>query len=195
MTTLPKVQELLKVKMLQIDEGGIGIIPTDTIYGIVGSALNEKAVERIYQLRKRNLDKPFIVLISELDDLDKFGVKLTQQQKDFLINHWPNPLSVVLPVLDEKFKYLHRGKKSLAFRMPKDEELIELLKETGPMVAPSANVEGEKPAQTIEEAKEYFGNFVDFYIDRGRIIGEPSTLIELLEGGNFNILRQGTFRV
>lgn len=181
--------------MKQINEGGIGVIPTDTIYGIVGSALIPEAVEKIYSLRKRDLNKPFIVLISGLDDLEKFGVQLTQEQKNFLTAHWPNPLSVVLPVLDGKFKYLHRGKNSLAFRMPKDEELMELLKETGPLVAPSANVEGEKPAETIEEVKNYFGNFVDFYIDRGILKSESSTLIFLNEDGTFVVLRQGTFRV
>src|SRR5258708_4354978 len=109
--------------MKQINEGGVGVIPTDTIYGIVGSALNPEAVEKIYRLRKRATDKPFIILISSIADLDKFGVKPSQKQKEFLEKNWPNPLSVILPVLDEKFKYLHRGKDSLAFRMPKDSEL------------------------------------------------------------------------
>lgn len=181
--------------MKQIDEGGVGVIPTDTIYGIVGSALLPEAVEKIYQLRKRATDKPFIILISSVNDLDKFGVTLTQKQKDFLQSNWPNPLSVILPVTSEKFKYLHRGTNSLAFRMPKDEELIELLEMFGPMVAPSANIEGEKPSETIDEAKNYFGNFVDFYIDRGTMKGEPSTLIELLDDGKFNIIRQGSYHI
>lgn len=189
--------------MKQINEGGIGVIPTDTIYGLVGSALIPEVVEKIYHLRKRASDKPFIILISSINDLEKFGVQLTQQQKDFLTNHWPNPLSVVLSVVGEKWKYLHRGTNSLAFRMPKDEELLELLKEVGPLVAPSANIEGEKPAETIEDAKAYFGNFVDFYreaassayIDRGKLVGEPSTLISLNTDGTFTVLRQGTFKV
>ncbi|OGE32249.1 threonylcarbamoyl-AMP synthase [Candidatus Daviesbacteria bacterium RIFCSPHIGHO2_02_FULL_36_13] len=176
-------------------DGKIGVIPTDTIYGIVTSAFDEKLVEKIYKLRKRADDKPFIVLIGSTEDLKKFGVQLTDKQKEFLQNHWPNPLSVVLPVLDEKFAYLHRGKKSLAFRMPKDEELLELLKETGPLVSPSANIEGQKPSETIDEAKEYFGNFVDFYIDRGRIISTPSTLIELSDDGSVKILREGSYKV
>ena len=181
--------------MKQINEGGVGVIPTDTIYGLVGSALLPEAVEKIYHLRKRATDKPFIVLISSINDLEKFGVELSQPQKDFLSNHWPNALSVVLPVLDEKYKYLHRGTTSLAFRMPKDEELLELLKEFGPLVAPSANVEGEKSAETIKEAQDYFGNFADFYIDRGTLKSEPSTLIELLGDGSFKILREGSFEI
>ena len=178
-----------------LNNGKIGVIPTDTIYGIVGSALIPEAVEKIYNLRKRATDKPFIILISSVDDLAQFGITLTQKQTEFFKKHWPNPLSVILPVIDEKFKYLHRGTNSLAFRMPKDEELIELLKETGPLVAPSANTEGGKPSETIDEAKEYFGNFVDFYVDRGEIKSTASTLIKLNEDGTFIVLREGSYRV
>ena len=59
--------------------------------------------------------------------------------------------------------------------------MIDLLKETGPLVAPSANPEGEIPAKNIEEARKYFGNKVDFYIDEGKIISEPSTLVRIDE--------------
>ena len=181
------------VKLLQ--EGKVGVIPTDTIYGIVGSALDEKVVEKIYLLRKRNSDKPFIILISQLSDLEQCGIQLTQAQKDFLTKHWPNPLSVALPVTSEKFRYLHRGKKSLAFRMPKDEKLLELLKETGPLVAPSTNFEGEKYAETIKEAKKYFGKKVDLYLDGGRIKSKVSTLVNLSKDGIPTILRIGGFKL
>lgn len=176
-----------------IKSGGVAVIPTDTIYGIVGSALNPHTVEKIYKLRKRNLDKPFIILISSLDDLKKFEVKLTEKQQDFLTSHWPNPLSVVLPVNNKKFNYLHRGINALAFRFPKDERLVEVLKNTGPLVVPSANLEGEKPSETIKKAQGFFGKKVAFYVDGGRINSSPSTLVKLEEDGSVKILRKGNF--
>ena len=175
-----------------LKNSGVVVIPTDTIYGIVGSALNPQVVERIYQLRKRALDKPMIILISSLDDLKNFDVNLTEKQKEFLKENWPNPLSVILEVNGDKFKYLHRGKKSLAFRMPNDKTLLKLLKQTGPLVAPSANFEGEAPAENIADAKNYFGNKVDLYIDGGSLISKPSTLIDLTND-KFKILREGIF--
>lgn len=184
----PEIIKLLK-------EGKVGVMPTDTIYGIVGSASNPQTVEEIYRLRKRAKDKPFIILISSLKDLEKFDISLTTEQKEFLEKNWPNPLSVVLPVTSEKFKYLHRGKKSLAFRMPKDRTLLNLLEQTGPLVAPSANLEGEKPAENVEEAKAYFGNQASFYLDRGKIKSLPSTIIQLYEDGTKIVLREGSFRV
>lgn len=179
----------------QLREGRIGVIPTDTIYGIVGLALNQNTVEKIYHLRKRSPDKPFIILISSLDDLNIFGVPLNRNQKEFLEKHWPNPLSVVLSVIDEKWQYLHRGTKSLAFRMPKNGQLLELLKQTGPLVAPSANFEGEKPSENIAEAKKHFGESIDFYMDGGPVKSAASTLIELLTDGSFKMLRQGKLKL
>ncbi len=177
-----------------LKKGNIAVIPTDTIYGIVGSALNAETIERIYQLRKRSSDKPFIILISSIDDLEKFEVNLTEQQKNFLEKNWPNPLSVVLPVTGEQFKYLHRGINSLAFRMPKDNHLLDLLNRVGPLIAPSANFEGEKLSENITEAKRYFGDKV-FYMDNGEIKSQPSTLISLNKDGSYKILRQGSYKI
>lgn len=181
------------IKLLK--KGKIGVMPTDTIYGIVGSALNPQTVEEIYTLRKRDKDKPFIILISSINDLKKFEVKLTKEQKDFLEKNWPNPLSVILVVNAKEFKYLHRGKNSLAFRMPKNRRLLDILKRVGPLVAPSANMAGEKPAEAVEEAKKYFEDRVSFYIDGGEVKSKPSTIIQLYEDGTRIIIRQGNFQL
>lgn len=178
-----------------LKQGKIGVMPTDTIYGIVGSALNPQTVEEIYKLRKRELSKPFIILISSLEDLKKFSINLTEVQKTFLKNIWPNPVSVVLPCDDSNFYYLHRGKNSLAFRMPKNNMLLKILKNTGPLVAPSANLEKEKPAETIAQAKQIFNDQVSFYIDGGKLESAASTIIQLYEDGRWLILREGVFRI
>jgi L-threonylcarbamoyladenylate synthase len=165
-----------EIKLLgqEMKDEKIAVIPTDTIYGIVCSAFNKKSVERLYEVRKRNLKKPMVVLISSVKDLDLFGVKI---DKKITNKYWPGKVSIIVPV--KKFKHLHRGKKSLAFRLPKNKKLIEFLKISGPLVAPSANIEGKKPARTIEEAKKYFTDKIDFYLDEGRLNGKPSKIISL----------------
>ncbi len=175
------IMEVLKKYIKILRRGGIGVLPTDTIYGIVGSALNKKTIERIYKVRKRNLKKPFIILISSVKDLHKFGVNLDLKTKAICKTFWPGPVSVILPVSGKKFSYLHRGKSSLAFRLPKPRWLRNLIEKTGPLAAPSANPEGLKPASSIKEAKRYFGKTVDFYL-RGRINKKPSTLVAIKNG-------------
>jgi len=179
-----------------VKKGGIVIIPTDTLYGVLGSAFLPKTVERIYKIRGRDKDKPCIVLISSFADLKEFGVTLNTEQKKFLDKIWPGKVSVILPVLSSKWKYLHRGKKSVAFRMigPRNKNLYQLLMSAGPLVAPSANPQGEKPALTKREARKYFGSQIDAYICGGTKISPPSTLVEY-KNGKWLVLRQGAIRV
>lgn len=186
----PKEFELI-IKILK--EGGIGILPTDTIYGMVGSALNPVTVDKIYRLRKRTPTKPLIILIASIADLGLFNIKLDNFSKDFLNNNWPNPISVILACPESKFEYLHRGTKTLAFRNPNNPFLLKLLKKTGPLVAPSANFEGEKPAETIAEAKNYFYTNVDFFLDNGELKSASSTLVSL-ENNKVSVLRKGVFK-
>ena len=174
---------------LLLKEGAIGVIPTDTIYGICTSAFNKKSVEKVYKLRKRNPKKPCIILISSFDDLKKFKIKLKPWQRKILEKIWPGKVSVILSCFSQKFYYLHRGTNSLAFRLPKNKLILNILKISGPLIAPSANWEGEEPAKNIKEAKKYFGNKV-FYLDRGNLISKPSTLIDLREK-KIKILREG----
>ena len=180
--------------IVTLKKGGVGVLATDTLYGIVGSALQKEVVTRIYALRKRDLNKPMIILISDINDVLKFDVLLSAADKKILNKLWPNKISVILDCASSKFEYLHRGTKTLAFRLPADKNLRVLLKETGPLVAPSANTQGEPPAKTITEAKDYFGNNVDFYLDSGVVDSEPSTVVSI-ENGKLKIIRAGAVKL
>lgn len=166
---------------------------TDTIYGLVGSALNSKTVERIYRLRQRDKNKPLIILIGSLKDLLTFGINPNAYQKGILKKLWPGKVSVVFPCTKEKFRYLHRGGKTLSFRLPANKGLRDLLTVVGPLVAPSANPQGLKPASDIKEAKRYFGAKI-FYNDSGRLSSQPSTLIQI-KNNKTVILRLGAVKI
>jgi L-threonylcarbamoyladenylate synthase len=174
---------------LLLKEGAIGVIPTDTIYGICTSAFNIKSVEKVYKLRKRNPNKPCIILISSFDDLKKFHVKLKSWQRKILEKLLPGKISVILSCPYKEFYYLHRGTNSLSFRLPKNKLILNTLKISGPIIAPSANWEGYEPAKNIRSAKRYFGNKV-FYLYKGNLISKPSTLIDLRKK-KIKILREG----
>ena len=178
---------MLKASISQIQEKlkageWIGVLPTDTIYGLVGSAFSKEAVERIYRLKKRNKKKPFIVLIASLRDLDQFGIKLSRETNTALKHIFQSKVSIILPVSNKRFSYLHRGKNSIAFRLPSNRWVRDFVRKTGPLVAPSANLEGQPFAKTIREAKAYFGEKVDFYFSKGVLNGKPSVILELKRG-------------
>jgi L-threonylcarbamoyladenylate synthase len=164
-----------------LKNGGVGVIPTDTIYGIVGRALDPDAVARVVRIKNRSDGKSFIVLISSTDDLKTFGIPLPPVELDILNKVWPGKVSVAF---DDK----------RAFRLPDDKQLIEIIKQTGPLIAPSANPEGQPPATDIAEAKAYFGDRVDFYEDGGKLQSPPSTLIKIKDG-KIEVLREGAVKI
>lgn len=176
-----------KLALLLRDEA-VAVMPTDTIYGICASAFSKTAIQKIYKLRKRNSGKPMIILISDFNDLKTLGIKPSVTEMKILKKIWPGKTSVILKCPSEKFKYLHRGTKTLAVRMPKNNFLKRVIKISGPIVAPSANWEGKKPAGTITEARKYFKDKVVYY-NAGKISGKPSSLIKI-KNGNIEFLRK-----
>lgn len=171
----------------EIKNGQVAVIPTDTLYGIVGLAQNKDTVEKIYWLKHRQPDKPCIILISSLTDLELFHVDPSDDINASLMEYWPGPVSIILPCPSPEFDYLHRGTFSLAFRWPNHPQLLDILNQTGPLIAPSANPEGQPPAINIEMAQQYFGNEVA-YLDGGELANRPSKLIQIL-GGEVHTLR------
>jgi L-threonylcarbamoyladenylate synthase len=180
-------QELINI----LQDGGVVVMPTDTIYGVLTTALNTASVERLYKIRLRSPEKPCIVLISDISDIGHFDITLNETERKILeeFSAHDKPTSIILDSLNPEFQYLDRGTESLSFRIPKNEHFRELLKETGPLIAPSANVEGETPAKNIEEARIYFGDQVDLYVDGGEIVGKPSKIIKLEKDGRVSIIR------
>ncbi|MBI4136386.1 MAG: L-threonylcarbamoyladenylate synthase [Candidatus Vogelbacteria bacterium] len=155
------------IKILK--NGAVGVIPTDTIYGLVGQALKLEIVARIYALKHRRPKKPSIVLISDIADLKKFNLRLTRTRLKTIKRFWPGSTSIIF-------------NKTIACRLPAPSWLRRLLKQTGPLIAPSANPEGRPAAQTITQARKYFGDQVDFYLDGGQLDNKPSRLVAIKNG-------------
>lgn len=178
----------------QLERGMIGVLPTDTVYGIVASARIPEAVERVYALRDRDTDKPCIVLLPDAGALEEYGIVPTVYESEFLDKRWPGPVSILFPCDGERFFFLHRGTKMLAFRVPDHAWLRDVLRETGPLIAPSANPQGKPVARILDEARSYFGSRADFYADGGKLAGESSTLVRF-EGNQIQVLRAGKMKL
>ncbi len=166
-------------------KGKVGVLPTDTIYGIHALTQNIRAVEKIYKLKQRNETKPFIVLIPSVTSLRQFGIIPDID----LEKYWPGPVSIIFPCKKEEFAYLHRGTNQLSFRVPDKEQLRMLLQETGPLVSTSANKADLPAARNVEEAKKYFGNKINFYLDEGELVGKPSKIVKITGNVEF-VLRE-----
>jgi L-threonylcarbamoyladenylate synthase len=177
MSYCTKVIDSEVIKLLQI--GGVGLLPTDTIYGISAVASNRKAVQKIHELKGRDKNKPFIVLIGDLRQLKDLGVNSLQEE--LVKKYWPAPLSVIF-------------NKNLAVRMPANQELRILINKVGPIVSTSANPQGQEPAVSVTNAQKYFGIKLDFYVDAGELNNPPSTLVKVI-GGKIKVIRKGVYKL
>lgn len=169
----------------------VGVLPTDTVYGLAARATSKAAVERLYALKHRER-KPGTIIAANVEQLLDLGIDHDTIMK--VARYWPAPLSIVLPLGDD-LNYLHQGVGSAAFRVVADETVRMLLEQTGPLATSSANLPGETPARNLREAQAYFGDHVDFYVDGGDIGDrEPSTVAKLGDYG-LEILRQGAANI
>lgn len=175
----------------QIKSGAVGILPTDTLYGIVCAAVDRDAVKRLYALKARE-HKPGTIIAASIDQLVELG--LTRRYLKAVEQFWPNPISVIIPA-GQNLEYLHQGLGSLPVRIPSDVELLALLEKTGALLTSSANHPGEPPASNVALARQYFGDNVDFFVDGGEYRDhQPSTLIRIVDDA-IEVLRQGAAKV
>lgn len=161
-----------------LKNGAIGVLPTETIYGIGTSAFASESVEQIFVLKKRPAHKPFAVLVAEPSDLLQFGIS----SADFAraSEYWPGPNTVILPSSDQKWSYLHRDSGGLSFRVPADPAFREFLRATGPLATTSANLAGEPTITNPQQAYAIFSDVVAVYMQPNPLsTGHPSNVIDL----------------
>ena len=178
------------VKMLKKD--AVGILPTDTLYGISSSAFSEKGVRRIFELKKRDFEKKFILLASDLEMVKKY-TELTYEQIIFLDKIWPASLTIIAKAKNLP-AYLLANNGTIAFRVPAH-SIKKLIKKLDcPIASPSANPEGFAPAKNIADMEDYFSEKLDFIGDYGTINNtEPSTIISFYPENK--IIRNGILNI
>lgn len=172
-------------------QGKIGVLPTDTVYGLVARAEDQMAVSRLYALKKRER-KPGTLIAGNIDQLVSLGIKARYLKA--VEQYWPNPVSVIIPC-GEELDYIHLGLHGIAMRIPADQDVIQLLLKTGPLLTTSANRPSEPEAVTMQMAQDYFGEDVDFYVDGGDMSDrQASTVIRIIDDA-VEVLRQGAVRI
>lgn len=165
--------------------GEIAIIRTDTLYGIVARAANQAAVEKIFEIKQRDRDKPLIVLLADADDAYDGAQTIRRYSENV-----DEPVTIIVDSPHAPVWLRHRDG-TVGYRVPRDKNLRDLLRQTGPLVAPSANPQGEQPVRTIGQAKNYFGDEVAWYLDGGEVPIDqlPSRIIRLHADGSTEQLR------
>lgn len=177
---LKKIKEAAKI----IKEGGLVAFPTETVYGLGAAYNNPDAVTKIYKVKKRSKNKPLTLHISKRETLESFDCEITHLAKILMDKFWPGPLTIILNTKDKK--------KTLAFRIPKDEIAKCFIEACGiPIVAPSANISGNKPPVSAEGVLKDLDGKIEAVIDGGPTrLGGESTIIDVTSFP-YRVIREG----
>ena len=184
------MQQLTSAKII-LQEGGIIIFPTDTVFGI-GCLVNfPKSIEKLYQIKKRDGAKPTLVLASSVEKLEKLAV-FNARAKQLADAFWPGPLTICLQSRKSVPKSILGPQNTLAVRVPAHKWLLNLLKQVGaPLLAPSANFQGGKPAKFLAEIDKELIKLVDYVVDIEPEGLRPSTIISFENNKNYKLVRAG----
>ena len=184
--------ENLAAAIHALKRGNVIVFPTETLYGLGADALNDAAVDKVFQLKGRDRSNPIPVLVADQEMLHTLVAEIPMIAKKMMEIYWPGPLTLVLPGQKNIPKPLCNSKGGVGVRISSQPIATLLVKRLGrPLTATSANPSGKEPARTLQHAKRYFANRVDVFVDGGTLTSKSgSTVVEVMEN-SIKIIREG----
>lgn len=172
--------------------GGLVAVPTETVYGLAGNGLDEKAVAEIYEIKGRPEVKPLSLMVHDAASMERYCESVPPQAYTLAKRFWPGPLTIVMKAKPCVPEIVRAGGETVGLRCPDHPLTLELLEKSGvPFAAPSANPSGEPSPKNADSVLKYFDGKIDAVLDGGECgIGCESTLIDLSRTP-YRILRQG----
>ena len=173
-----------------INQGGVVIFPTDTVYGIGCDPYNKASIEKIYKIKSRHITKSVTVLTYSIETAEKIA-QFDQLAKKIVKKFWPGPLTIILKVTDEKIKKSLNLENKIAIRVPDHKCTLELLKKCNYLVGTSANISGDVPYTNPKECLKKMQDY-DVFVDGGIITSNGESTIIEIENEEIKIIREGS---
>lgn len=186
-------EKIIKDAACIIKRGGILVFPTETVYGVGADAFNEKVCRKIYEIKNRPAEKPLIVLIANIEDVERVASDISEEARALMENYWPGPLSIILKKNKDLPDVVTAGTDTVAVRLTSNEFLRKIISEAGcPIVAPSANISGKHFNVRAKDTIRDFEGLVDMIVeDDASVSGVESTIVDMC-GGQLKVLREGS---
>jgi tRNA threonylcarbamoyl adenosine modification protein (Sua5/YciO/YrdC/YwlC family) len=180
---IERVTEILK-------EGGIMVYPTDTIYGLGCDIFNKKAIEKIYQLKKRERKKPLSIICADIKEFAKYTI-ISDYAYRLMKKYLPGPYTFILKAKNEMPKTFLSKNRTVGIRIPDNQICLDIAQKLGnPIITTSLNISGEEVMTDPNELTKEMQNKIDIIIDNGPLEKEASSIIDL-SGDQPVILREG----
>ena len=177
--------------MRALARGKLVVFPTETLYGLGADARSDVAVELLVAVRGREPGKPILVLVRDVAMAETIAAEVPEGARRLAARFWPGPLTLVLRARPGLSAALTAGSGTIGVRAPGHPAAAAIVDGLGgPVTAPSANPPGAAPPRRLDEARAYFGDGVDVYVDGGELPGGASTVASV-EGDEVRVLRAG----
>ena len=173
-----------------LTSGGAVVLPTETVYGLFAQALNEEAVNSVYQLKQRPRDKAMNLNVSNLNDIIFFSQNTPFFLEKLYNRFMPGPLTIILKANDNVPFWVNSGLDTVGFRVPNNVKTLQLISETGPLIGPSANISGNESGKKFSDIQAQFSVDLPGIEDDRALTGIDSTILDL-SGQKARVLRQG----
>ncbi|MGG6798713.1 UNVERIFIED_CONTAM: threonylcarbamoyl-AMP synthase [Streptococcus canis] len=174
-----------------IEAGDALVLPTETVYGLFAKALDEKAVNAVYDLKQRPRDKAMNLNVADFNSILAFSKEQPGYLKKLYEAFLPGPLTIILKANDRVPYWINSGLPTVGFRLPSHPITAALIQKTGPLIGPSANLSGKASGRVFDRIMRDFDFKVIGYADDPFLTGRDSTILDL-SGERAVILRQGT---
>ena len=161
--------------------GGLVAVPTETVYGLAANGLDSQAVQKIYDVKGRPETKPISLLVSGMEDVEKFCVDIPESAYIMAEKFWPGPLTMILKRRPEVPDIVTAGGETVGVRCPDHPLTLGIIKAAGvPLAAPSANISGCPSPKDIDAVLDYFDGKIECAVDGGRCsVGIESTIVDM----------------
>jgi L-threonylcarbamoyladenylate synthase len=184
--------ESIATAVAALKRGEVIVFPTETLYGLGAQALNHSAVDAVFRLKGRDPNTPIPVLVSDQAMLDQLIATIPPIAKQLMQRFWPGPLTLVLPARAHIPKPLLNPSNGIGIRISSQPIAMELVQALGaPLTATSANPSGAEPARTVPEARNYFGDSVNVFVDGGPLGSKTGSTVAEIRGDKLRIIREG----
>lgn len=175
-----------------LKDGKLVIMPTDTIYGIIGDATNEDVINKVYEVKERPHDKPLLILVSNFSMLHELVTEIPKETEKIIKKFWPGPLTILFKKSSKVSDTLTANSSLVAIRMPNDKRLLNIMNHLNrPLISTSANISSHNAITNPNQLEEKMKEKIDLIVDEGTVNNEASTLITIVNG-KIEILREGS---
>lgn len=173
-----------------LETGGALILPTETVYGLFAKALDEEAVHHVYELKGRPLDKAMNLNVADFETILAYSTEQPDYLKKLVDAFLPGPLTIILQANSAVPTWINSGLATVGFRMPNHPQTLELIRQAGPLIGPSANLSGQESGKIFSDIQVQFAEAIEGIADDAALTGKDSTILDI-SAQPARILRQG----